>query len=196
MKDRMRLFESVVTPTVLYSAGTWTINAARSQKLRVAQRRMLRSIVQVGRKRKRCEGSDPEESSSEEFTEDGPFSSTGAESDVSSGEKSSEETWVQWITRATKVAELEAAKVKVTDWLIGQRLRKWGLAGHTARRDDGRWSNFVLDWQPIGQRKVGHPTQRWTDALSWFAASHRFDWQHKAHDRKERASWTKCFAGF
>ena len=46
--DRLRLFESVITPTVLYSARTCTMNAARMNKLKVPQRRMLRSIVQVG----------------------------------------------------------------------------------------------------------------------------------------------------
>ena len=33
LKSRLRLFESVVTPTVLYSAGTWTMLLSREQAL-------------------------------------------------------------------------------------------------------------------------------------------------------------------
>ena len=64
--DRLRLFESVITPTVLYSAGTWTMNAARMKKLKVAQRRMLRNIVQVVRRRGRAHDSTMLETNSEE----------------------------------------------------------------------------------------------------------------------------------
>ena len=50
LKDRLRLFEACVTPSVLYSCGTWTMNAERERLVRTAQQRMLRKIVRVGRR--------------------------------------------------------------------------------------------------------------------------------------------------
>ena len=43
--DRMRLFESVVTPTVLYGSACWTTNAARKRGLRTTQRKMARMML-------------------------------------------------------------------------------------------------------------------------------------------------------
>ena len=58
LRDRLKFFEAVVTPSVLYGAGTWTMTTPLENKLRVAQRRMLRSIVRVGRKAKEDEAPD------------------------------------------------------------------------------------------------------------------------------------------
>lgn len=49
LHDRLRLFEAVVRSSVLYGGGSWTITAVREQRLRVAQRRMLRWMVRIGR---------------------------------------------------------------------------------------------------------------------------------------------------
>ena len=48
--QRLRLFNAVVTPTVLYGASSWAMTAAREQTLRTAQRKMIRSILGQGRK--------------------------------------------------------------------------------------------------------------------------------------------------
>ena len=37
LRDRLKLFDSVITPTVLYGSGTWTMTQAREAKLRVNQ---------------------------------------------------------------------------------------------------------------------------------------------------------------
>jgi hypothetical protein len=50
LKDRLRLFNSVVTPSVLYSCGTWTMTTERMRRLRTAQRMMLRKIIGTKRK--------------------------------------------------------------------------------------------------------------------------------------------------
>ena len=160
--DRLRFFVSVITPTVLYSAGTWTMNAARRNKLKVAQRRMLKSILQVVRRRGRGLDSTVLETSSEETeledarsqssnSSECPLSQRGVSNSSSSwGSEEYEETWVQWVTRATKIVEKEANMANITNWVEGQKRRKWGLAGHTVRRDDGRWSPTGLDWEPAG----------------------------------------------
>ena len=49
LRNRMKLFGAVVTPSVLYASGTWTMTIENERALRTAQRRMMRWIVQVGR---------------------------------------------------------------------------------------------------------------------------------------------------
>jgi hypothetical protein len=185
LRDRLKLFEAVVTPTVLYSAGTWTMNVERERKLKMNQRRMLRKIVRVGRKPE-LRNADTEEMS-KSSTEDG--------SDTSNSQScSGQDTWVEWIRRATGIAEKEAKRNKGTDWVEGQRRRKWGLAGHTMRRDDGRWSRLIFDSEPDGKRRVGHPVTRWTDALDKFSAQKHFIWTSKAAQRKAWSYWGNLFA--
>ncbi|CAH2263446.1 jg13907 [Pararge aegeria aegeria] len=43
---------------------------------------------------------------------------------------------------------------------------KWNWAGHIYRREDGRWSRVILDWQPrTGRRSIGRPPARWRDDI-------------------------------
>ena len=51
LSDRLRLFEAVVTPTVLYGSEAWTMTAEMSRLLRTTQRRMLRMVLGQGRRR-------------------------------------------------------------------------------------------------------------------------------------------------
>ena len=50
LHKRLRLFNSVVSPTVLYASGCWTMTKDRAHELQVAQRRMMRKIIQVARR--------------------------------------------------------------------------------------------------------------------------------------------------
>ena len=155
---------------------------------------MLRKIVRVGRRPAQEQTwSDDETIEGDETSQSDETDGKKSNEDESSG-SINEETWVEWIQRATYIAEVAAAKVKVTDWVGGQRKRKWGLAGHTMRREDGRWSRAVLDWRPQGTRKVGHPITRWTDSLDSFADAWKFDWKQKATNRVAWARWANRFA--
>ena len=49
LKLRIKLFESVVTPCILYACGTWTMTVESDNLLRTARRKMLRWMVQVRR---------------------------------------------------------------------------------------------------------------------------------------------------
>ena len=57
-KLRLKLFQSVVTPTVLYGSGSWVMTMARQTKLKSAQFKMLRCIL--GRRRLILPGGDTE----------------------------------------------------------------------------------------------------------------------------------------
>ena len=50
LKSRLKLFDSVVTPSALYCCGSWTMTEQRSSLIRSTQRKMLRKIVGVQRK--------------------------------------------------------------------------------------------------------------------------------------------------
>ena len=50
LKQRMRLFNAVITPSVLYGCCSWVMTKTRAQRLRTTQRKMLRSILGKGRK--------------------------------------------------------------------------------------------------------------------------------------------------
>ena len=49
LRLRLKLFEAVITPTVLYGSEAWTMTQQRLAKLQTAQRRMLRNLTQSHR---------------------------------------------------------------------------------------------------------------------------------------------------
>ena len=186
LRDRLKLFDSVVTSTVLYGSGTWTMTQAREAKLRVHQRRMIRWIIGCGR-RPMTGGS--EECSSEEeeeaMQEPEPIEE---EHEVAKEGPVELENWIDYIKRTTGLADDCLKQARLEDWVAGQRRRKWRWAGHTARRHDGRWSNKVLFCNELpGRRHVGHPKSRWRDAIECFVGNHTFitgsDWTLLAQDR-------------
>jgi hypothetical protein len=52
---RTKLFNAVVTPTILYGSEVWTMTLQRQKKLRATQRRMMRQIIQAHRSYDRFE---------------------------------------------------------------------------------------------------------------------------------------------
>ena len=49
---RMKLFHSVVTPTILYGSGSWVMTGTRENALRSTQMKMLRAVLGRGRIKK------------------------------------------------------------------------------------------------------------------------------------------------
>ena len=154
--SRLRLFHSVVTPTVLYGCGSWAMTREREHMLQTAQRKMLRIIL--GRGRRPLSLSE----SSEDYEE---------LVDVIVATEDEEELlepWHEWLQRVTREALLAMGRVGVPDWAEEQARRKWRWAGHICRRTDGRWSRKVLDLMPVGQRRRQRPRCRWSDAIHRF----------------------------
>ena len=52
LKDRVKLFEAVVTPTALYGASTWTLKLDMVKQLKTAWRKMLRYVFRCFCKKK------------------------------------------------------------------------------------------------------------------------------------------------
>ena len=80
-----------------------------------------------------------------------------------------EETWPDFIKRATHRCEDLAHTHGAADWVVLQRTQKWRLAGKAAVSSDGRWTKRMLDWKPwfrvFPHRDVGHPFKRWDDDI-------------------------------
>ena len=63
-----------------------------------------------------------------------------------------------------------------------------------ARRGDGRWSTWLLRWEPQGgERARGRPVMRWEDAFCKFALSKGETWTRAAADRIKWSSWEAEF---
>ena len=49
LRNRLKLFNATVTPSLLCASGTWTMTAEMKKKLQTTQRRMMRLIMQTKR---------------------------------------------------------------------------------------------------------------------------------------------------
>ena len=52
-RQRMKQFESVVTPSMMYGAGTWTTTKELERQIRSTQLKMIRLTIQTNRKHKK-----------------------------------------------------------------------------------------------------------------------------------------------
>ena len=53
LRHRLRLFNMVITPTLTYGSGTWTLSHEHERMIRSTQRKMLRLLVQTKGRYKR-----------------------------------------------------------------------------------------------------------------------------------------------
>ena len=93
LRHLLKLFQATVSKTGLYVAGPWTFAAQREGKLKVAQRRVLRSMLQKTRKQTKVE---EEEGRGRRQTREGARVQDSAEyngesEEMDSGEDSEEE---------------------------------------------------------------------------------------------------------
>ena len=132
---RLRLFGMVITPTLTYASGTWTLTLKHEKMIKTAQRKMLRLIVQTKRRYKSKKVTiDKKEEETEVLTkennkdmtdeesEEGPDqnSNKDQDSDVSFQDEvdeeidatENEEDWIEYIKRSTKEAEEHKEKTK------------------------------------------------------------------------------------
>ena len=162
LNDRLRLFHGTVTPTILYGSEAWTMTKELEQKVQSTQRKMLRMIVHLPRRRIAQE---PDSDGSDV---------TSHQSHLGLAEACSEETlepWHEWIQRCTHEAEERMHKLNMRDWVHLQRQRKWRWAKKIATSVEDSWMLRALKWDPSPQlglfqnRNVGRPKARWTDDI-------------------------------
>ena len=140
IKSRLRLFEAVVSTTVLSGSCTWALTHTMNQTLDRVRRRMLRLVLRIFRK-KICES-----------------------------DEVSLESWPEYLKRSARIIGDFDAAFKLSPWSLQAKARKWRFAGDLVRSCDSRWSKVVLDWMPAcGKRSAGRPITRWVDDIERYA---------------------------
>ena len=113
------------------------------------------------------------------------------------------ETWTttkqleQKLRTTQRAMERRMLKITIKDRIKNEEIRrqthvkdiiekikqaKWRWAGHTARRDDNRWTKRTMDWQPrTGKRGRGRQKRRWRDDITTLMGP---TWTRQAQDRR------------
>ena len=172
LSDRLRLFDSVVSPTVLYGSETWTLTKDMERALKTTQRRMLRAILGQGRRRIQVQ--------TEQTTTQGTADSEEEEVEDPPEEDSRDELepWVEWIKRVTHNVESSLKRLKIKTWVEKTKKRKWRFAANLySGGGEQKWSHVALEWsppihhdtiRPTARRNPTRPNLRWTDELHNF----------------------------
>ena len=130
IKYRLKLFDAVETPTMLYGSGCLVMTTERQRELRSTQRRMMRKVLGSGRKYKLC----------------------GDDSELKTIEHC-----VDWIQRTTRKAEGMMNKYWLLDCVRQKRTRMCRWAGQAACLTDGRWNHETLS---LNQKDADHEEGR------------------------------------
>ena len=124
---RLRPFSLVITPTLTYASGTWTLTLKHEKMIKTAERKMLRLIVQTKRKYKSKNISSKKVEETDKFADEESKGMTDKETEEVSDQNSNkdqdsdvsiqedieeeidatenEEDWIENNTRSTKEAE-------------------------------------------------------------------------------------------
>ena len=160
LQHRLRLFDAVITPSMLCGAGTKTGTREREKMIRSTQLKVLRLIVQTRRayKNKSREENEEKDMTDDERSDDVPpakseekstsiehnqDSSVSFESDTddsTSGAETEEEDWIDKIKRSTRESEEKMRTFNISCWIETERKLKWRLAIRIASHSGERWT--------------------------------------------------------
>ena len=99
---------------------------------------------------------------------------TTTTSDNATNETTSLEPWIDYIKRATAIAEAQLQKLHIDDWPTTYLRRKWRWAARVATHPHDRWTLLAAQWQPQFQlerrslRRPCRPHKQWGDDLTTF----------------------------
>ena len=140
VKSRLRLFEAVVSTTILNGSCTWALTRTMTETLDRARRKMLRLVLRIFRRR------------------------------VGEADEVALEEWPEYLQRSARIIDRFEEAYKLVPWSLQAKARKWRFAGELVRCGDRRWSKLILDWVPsYGKRSVGRPATRWADDIEKYA---------------------------
>ena len=184
LKSRIKLFNSTVTPTVMYGCTSWTLTKDMETTLQRAQRRMLRLIINTPRRRthKSQRNGDDESQSTNDATSNPP--DTNLEHLITLTNEELLEPWPEFIKRATRAVETQLAKLHIEEWTTYYLRKKWRWASRTAQQPTNRWSRLAAQWDPqlINPRRAhrpqARPCKRWDDDINTFLRHHYNNSRH------------------
>ena len=151
LRDRLKLFNAVVSSTVLYGCECWTLRIDQQRRLRTVQRPMLRMLLNAKRARLVATSSEHSSSEPEEDTE---------EVDVL-------ELWSEFLKRTARWTEEQLIQSGQSEWLDTWRSRQWRWACNLVTKDAEKWSAIATIWQPLLHssrprgRAQARPKKRW-----------------------------------
>ena len=146
LRSRLRLFETIVSTTVLFGCSTWALTRSLLHSLDIVRRKMLRYVLRI-------------------------YPQCLADQ----GHNQARESWSDYMQRSARIIERNDEKYKLVSWSSTFKARKWSFAGAIVRATDERWSRAILDWVPDGYRCIGRPVVRWCDDIVTYAGEHWID---------------------
>ena len=195
LKDRLKLFDAVITPTLLYGCESWTLRVDQQKRLRTLQRKMLRMVLNAKRRILTPE----------------PSSATDVEADKDDGEDEYSEPdelepWQEFLQRTARWTEEQLDKANLQQWTVQWRRRKWAWAAKLLDKDNHKWSAVATKWQPLLHtdgpcgRRHARPKRRWeqdfVDYLRVACPSELRHWHELAADQNWWESHSETFASF
>ena len=176
LNDRLRLFTSVITPTVLYGSECWTMTKVMENALKRTQRKMLRMVLGHGRRRIQTNTAEPiEPDSSGEDVQSNTSNTVKPENEPPEDPRDELEPWVEWLRRVTNYVEERLEQQGMRSWTEEARLRKWKWARDLYTTENvERWSFKALHWnpqvhydrpKPTARRRPTRPNLRWRDDI-------------------------------
>ena len=118
----MKLFDAVVTSTLLYGSETWTLRLDQQRRLQVLQRKMLRMVLNAKRRT--------------------ITTSSSSESDVPEDESEADnlEPWPEFLARSAGLAEEKLEDAGQEEWLDQWRRKQWRWAARLATSGKHKWA--------------------------------------------------------
>ena len=190
LSDRLRMFDAVVTSTLLYGCESWTLRVDQQRRLKTVQRKMVRMILNSKRR-----------------VADNTSSEAGSSNSVEEESSNVElEPWQDFLERTARWADEQLANAGVKQWITEWRLRKWTWAGKLMDAGNHKWSAVATTWQPLLHssapcgRRQARPRKRWAQDFEEYLAHAMPDesvqWQQVARDQERWLAMGTDFVTF
>jgi len=178
LNSRLKLFDAVITPTVLYGSECWTTTKNLEDILQTTQRKMLRMIL--GRGRRRIETQNQDDGTSGEDVQSNAGVGEIQEIQEAVNEQEELEPFIDWIRRVTHEAESRLEALNIKTWVESARARKWRWASRIiCTHGADRWARIAYDWDPrehhdagrrVARRRAAGQRKRWFDDIEKYFA--------------------------
>ena len=160
LKDRLRLLNSVVGATLLYSCETWTLHREQIARLTALQRKMLRLVIGARRRVQRYDSSENSDDTEAEGSDEQPEI----------------ESWPAFLRRTARFADELLETTGIEPWVTQWKRRKWRWAAKAMEAGSEKWTKIATLWQPVlhssrpAGRRQARPRRRWDqDFVDFFA---------------------------
>ena len=189
MKNRLKLFDAVVTSTLLYGCESWSLRVDQHRRLHVLQRKMLRMVLNARRHTVHSSTSG---------------ASVSAEAADHESDASYLEPWSDFLRRTAQWTDQQLKDAGLSQWTVQAKRRKWKWAAQLMDNAANKWSAIATQWQPLLHsshprcRRPARPKKRWeqdlVDYIKKVLPESGSFWQDAARDKNWWLGETERFA--